>query len=1062
MKALSLASFAAFAAGLAFGEAALDPDFKWSTGDVVIPADTIVEVTDIATVNACASLTIEAGGVLRLNTSAAPANANIKGAGTIEKTSAADWTMTTAITGFTGDFDIRAGVVAFGTSGVFGKCDNSADMGSVYVRDGATLSFAPDPIAGKGNSPAADLNFRTLHLAGVGKDGRGAAEFTSTVYDTNGDTARRIVLDDDVTVKMKSGSLTFIAMTSLDLNGHDLKVVGSGSFTQRGPLKGAGELILTTTGVEYGIRETSVAESDVDPIVMQNGKLAIIAMKTSNVKRPLWICGANNQITYSDWWSTGVWGLDTDHRAFAKPITFTNETGVAALSISGNAAKHQLSFLDSITGNGKVTVSGTSPVYFSGRNCTYTGGFVMSGSKVTARYPDSLPDYSTVSCTASHIDVVFDENDPDCWTMADFAKLANEATWSNNTFPAMDVTAYDEIPTIDMQGGITNSTGFGAGGTVRLTNFPTGDDAGNFFWRAGTAIVSGEQKVAPKEFRVTNGQCTFLSNSLPATVVLDGGVEMEFGITPSRVGYGTATAYDQLGRLVVSNAFLHAAADIGKVWEHGYDHAIAVGCNGSQIGGVLEVCDGAVVSNKLLVSGWGESAGGGDGRGMVIQRGGKVYSLGATSNTHFGPGLGMAGHGVYQMLGGEFTALGSFHIGGYSMGAWQQFGGVATFTNYPGSTAGTFDCAAVCNGGWGELYLAGGTANFCKGFSFGGTWNAVGNQGKVQVNGPTAFLDVHGSKVETNSRSDAGIARLTLSNGGVMRAAGLVSAKAKSQYPGSVFTVGFDGGVFRCGASGYDIFSADDATHDKSPNVVSVHTGGITVDTDGKTGNSTGVDLVGATGGGVQSVPFDPAKDQLENGSSGRNLIPPFVSIVGDGQGAAAVALFDLERGMVTNILMTCPGVGYSVATAKLYIAKAAVKSIPCVVAENPKSGAFTKRGLGDFTLKGTNSWEGATVLEGGTLVIAGEKALPAGTTIVPKGGVLEATAEFFPTAMTVDVSGLDPEAPFAPFARVTSGTLESEPTFAIVGSDDPNWAVTKVGNTYRAGYRKGTLLILR
>ena len=80
----------ALAGACAFGEAVLDPDFQWSTGDVVIPADTIVEVTDIATVNAYSSLTIESGGVLRLNTSAAPTNANIRGAGTIEKTSAAD------------------------------------------------------------------------------------------------------------------------------------------------------------------------------------------------------------------------------------------------------------------------------------------------------------------------------------------------------------------------------------------------------------------------------------------------------------------------------------------------------------------------------------------------------------------------------------------------------------------------------------------------------------------------------------------------------------------------------------------------------------------------------------------------------------------------------------------------------------------------------------------------------------------------------------------------------------------------------------------------------------
>ena len=87
------------------------------------------------------------------------------------------------------------------------------------------------------------------------------------------------------------------------------------------------------------------------------------------------------------------------------------------------------------------------------------------------------------------------------------------------------------------------------------------------------------------------------------------------------------------------------------------------------------------------------------------------------------------------------------------------------------------------------------------------------------------------------------------------------------------------------------------------------------------------------------------------------------------------------------------------------------IGGMACELVDNATTGSFTKRGEGDFTFMAANTCGGKTILEGGTLVLGVPNALPATTTIVPRGGVIEATADNFPAALAVDVSELDPEA---------------------------------------------------
>ena len=96
-------------------------------------------------------------------------------------------------------------------------------------------------------------------------------------------------------------------------------------------------------------------------------------------------------------------------------------------------------------------------------------------------------------------------------------------------------------------------------------------------------------------------------------------------------------------------------------------------------------------------------------------------------------------------------------------------------------------------------------------------------------------------------------------------------------------------------------------------------------------------------------------------------------------------------------------------------------------------------------------------------LVLGVPNALPANSPIVPKGGLLEATADNFPTALTVDVSELDPEAKSVKFAKVTEGELAAPPTVTIVGGEPgEDWHVSSAGGVFKVGVRKGTLLIVK
>ena len=107
---------------------------------------------------------------------------------------------------------------------------------------------------------------------------------------------------------------------------------------------------------------------------------------------------------------------------------------------------------------------------------------------------------------------------------------------------------------------------------------------------------------------------------------------------------------------------------------------------------------------------------------------------------------------------------------------------------------------------------------------------------------------------------------------------------------------------------------------------------------------------------------------------------------------------------------VTSPGQGYTRATAYLFCG-GPTTNIPLNVtlADNGSgTGDVTKRGDGELFLNAHNTFGGAINVEGGTLTIGVDGAIPDGATVVFRGGMLKAgEGVTLPSEFTVDVASL-------------------------------------------------------
>ena len=1095
----------------------------WS-GDVTVPAnaDETCYDADLANIT---SLSIGAGATVRFATSTAP-DFLITGSGTIIKEGTATWTMTKSIPDFTGNYEIAEGVVRSGIGNAFGASGASY---KVTVRNGATLVFTA--LTGR-------LDYRKLHITGDGAAGQnGAVEFPAA-QETDG-RWRSVILGGDATMYVPKGGLFFI-YSELNLNGYRLTITGGGEPTLITPcsLSATGEIYLkgaSSASTSIILRSWAhddpgyaITPSDI-PFVLSGYSIVHISSGVKPVQRPLWISGTGNQIKHaSNVVSTHGWV--TNHANWVGAVVFTNTTGVSDLNLYNSVEVPRygpcmLCVGGPISGTGCVK---TSRWYADGRVAilneanSYTGGTKFENGSATAStllgYPGSIPnqDFASVTSDDGCVDLAL-ADDYSRWNLDSALRLLNNAKFLNSSRPrfSSEFTTNGVGPVkLQIADGTVSGGYLGANGTVRFEG--VGNETPiDFGWYGGTALLTGPQPILLGKTNLSFPDTDTATNS--SVKVVDGA---DVTVAISNTVYIGQTGSKQ-ARLVVSNAVVKNS-EVTKTSFTGdyaglHPGAIFAGYNTP---GILEVFDGAVISNKIVVSGFGENAWSAGAAGAVYQRGGHVVALGASrSGNTSSVGTSQVGKGgYYELNSGILESRGQFVIGGYGYGCFAQYGGHVIISNTLTDAIGTkgrFLSIAACNQGNGTLYIKNGSWDvFANQLEWG--WGDSSTIVDFTLDGEGALFDAHDSPIYVACRQNGGIYTFNL-NGGVMRCGGIrrySRTYSSSLYlTNNVLYVNFNGGTFRAGQNNRNLFGYNSDYKDLWATNVAVYAGGATIDTDGKTGSRLDMPVRGAWGKGIKSI-------TLASPISGLSVVnSPRVIITGDGIGATAFAHFDSTNMVVDKIVVTSPGCGYTTATAKIAFWKTNYATLTSdageiVLEDNENTGSFTKTGEGDLTLNATNTWGGATVLKGGTLKAGCDWAVPTNSAVVLGGGgvldlngkaarissveyvagggrIINASAAELPAAFTLrttvedivagraitlvgdqnldgvplmiegeDFSGLEKGVRYRVLS-VSGGTLTGAP--AISGATPPpSWTYTMRGNDLTLQYVRGIIFTIR
>ncbi|MCQ2392137.1 MAG: hypothetical protein MJ240_12000 [Kiritimatiellae bacterium] len=551
-----------------------------------------------------------------------------------------------------------------------------------------------------------------------------------------------------------------------------------------------------------------------------------------------------------------------------------------------------------------------------------------------------------------------------------------------------------------------------------------------------------------------------------ATLILDGAREVTLPETTDRFsgvlggvdgnsGWAQLDGRAAVAKLVVTNATLRSVA-----WQtptfvgDNTNSSIVAGYYGN---GIVEVLEGGRFQHRLLLGGRdGDSAH--PGSGAVYQRGGLVELLGIDYNNYHGASyLGgyNANNGYYELTGGRFCARGCLCVGVISSyGVFHQLAGLSCFSN-PACTGLGKLVVGASNQGHGQVYVSDATCDCYADLALTQTFSGY-SENAVTVTGERGYFNNYERVIKANQNapdSTGTESMVNIRDGAILKCAGFSNRiyKDDDTTANHYFHVWFDRGTLRLGGNNRDIATGNDTPAARCHvNAFLVGEGGAVVDTDGKSGNSSSVAFAAPVGQVVAVKDFVPCAGRLNNVGA------PYARVVGDGHGATAVALFDSVNRVITNVVVTSGGTGYTTAKIQLeYVWNdrgAPHKTYECVVA-GTTSGGFTKSGEGDFTFNAANTYGGDTVLKGGTLKLAAAGALPLDSVVHYEGGSLEATSEACPPVLKVYIPGAEATVRACNLLTFSDSMPTVVPTVEVVNAlerEKGRWVASFYGNVLR------------
>ena len=416
---------------------------------------------------------------------------------------------------------------------------------------------------------------------------------------------------------------------------------------------------------------------------------------------------------------------------------------------------------------------------------------------------------------------------------------------------------------------------------------------------------------------------------------------------------------------------------------------------GDNWGGILKIQDNAVVSNNLSVGCFG--------KGACYLFGGELHMLTGLMSTSLMLAQNANSYGYIGVDGGYFHEDAWFYFGKSGPGFFVQRAGESLF----GTGTKPLRLADKGSASYGSLSVLGGTsrwrnARLLMNFS-NYTPTAASSVSVATVAGTNAVMDMTGTYIwviPSTNAAKAVTATVNVNDGGTLK----VDYMARKQYYNSNPSAGgvsppwadirdkvaaathaylnFNGGVLVTTRAGE--FFGSTATEDDEVlrfTRVTVFEKGAVIDTDGK--NVTWRQpLERPYGHGIASVTL-PSAALAE-----KVLIGPtrcFITSEAGGVAADALMDFDDTNRVARGMIVTSRGFGYEAApTVKVHKANCS-DTWDCTVetvdfdAADFAHGGLTKRGAGTLTITCTNTYGGATRLEGGTLVFSHEHGYPGG-----------------------------------------------------------------------------------
>ena len=853
-----------------------------------------------------------------------------------------------SLAGYKGDIRVEEGYLRATTSTALGD----ADKGSVTVSDGATLEFGAD-------TEALKFGKRPIFVSGIGVDGAGALCHVGTVKDQWQAVFERVTL----TGNTRFGGVSYQGNDALRFRRWDIR---------SGQLDMGGYNLEITCG--FGLCGISV----INP--------GNITVKNLGVKSVFYLEGRD----------VHMGGTAENILTVGENCTLSSQRFSPALAWSV--------VLDGCTVSEQNEPSNGTPETAAGRidgsvTITEKGVSFTGGDKRSFSLGGTVNVGGPVSCgqTGFRLHVLQSGDDPTGARMAVMDSLVSKSTSKALQILISPLTGSEAAPAVsgaDWNGGWRRMA---VGGTGALAL--TGNQADvKYYQREGYVKLTGAEKTH-----------TFSDVMVTGDSTLDLASAGQVAFCTNRFDVGAA--YPAIARVRITDTLIttnnwpatrvdrdDGAMRIGVARNATTESVVVPAWGGCR--GVLEIGDGACVTGLLHVGVANDpNPTKRTHHGSVIQRGGDL-TLFSTAQYAYNY-IGNGGSGYMETSGGKMTLLGHFHPGAgkYGRGVWYIKGGSVLAVNAP-PIFGQYSPSSLTNS-MAVLYQTGGVFESYQGLVSGKTLYDGSNQGNEDVitfAGGTAVLDngldlagAPNSKTILNLRSGGSLETywIQLVTNEVQTVVGNGENKT---IDGNWAWVNLDGGIlkYRHGkkSTTYAAYKAESFFFgDPERLTITAYAGGAKFDTSGLDVNLNH-SIVAPTGRGLKSLTWAEGVSFADNTWVGA----PMVEIEGDGFGASAVAEFDSVNNRVTGFTVTSPGYGYTTLTAKLtrggYTNDVAL--VVTLTDEHQVSGGLTKLGEGTLSMNAPNTYGGATRVEGGTLKVVNENAIPTGSAIEVAGGMID------------------------------------------------------------------------